>query len=121
MTTIEAQQIGIGRPEDIPHIAGSRCRSFLADDVAKQLNREYARTGTALPCELGTCRMCGERLPMRQVRVGPHVMPVLQCDRIAQMWDAADRIRTQWRQERAKAEHAAAELGKREGTRKEYF
>jgi len=96
---------GAGSPADIPEVMDDRCRKISAADVRRRLDHEDIQR---IACVPGVCRFCGRTMPLEYVHIaGFGDLPVLQCNRVANLWPASEAIRIE-RIRRAAAEKAEA-------------
>ena len=87
----------------IPYELGSICRGVSIDKVAMMLKRDLL----SKPAEPGICRFCNKDLGIKTIKIDmiagqpPMDYPVLQCQRVADLYDKAVRLEERWQIEEA--------------------
>ena len=110
--------------DTVPVRASAACDRLLPEDVRKRLDAEDLNPDMRENCAPGVCRFCKATLPATHLRFplphGEFLMPLLQCDRAAQLWDRAEAIRQQRIADSLKRKAALVETGKSK-QRRDYF
>lgn len=85
---------------EIPFMLDSQCDRIRVADVARKISKDEL----AQPAEAGKCRFCNRMLPNTHIKItignfGTYDYPVLQCGKVASLYDEACRLADRWRME----------------------
>ena len=86
--------------KDIPFVLDAKCDRVRVRDVALRVFNDELKD----PAEAGKCRFCGRLMPFTHVKLelppaGTIEYPVLQCGRVAKLYDEAVREADRMRKE----------------------